>query len=332
MKTTFGIFCALLLLCTAPSRAASFDCGKASSPQERLICSNDELSVADDNLGSIFKAAIAVMDAGKKTNFVTQQRGWIKENAAACPVSGEKDRKASACLLERYRLRLSSLISMLREETLAKTPEVKNGPYSFKTPQFHLEFSGGQETLDISYVVMTAPENQTTEAWDKLNVVEERIFYAGCGGRGENYSKQELNLATDRFINLRRSDWSFCEGAAHGMGDDNVESFALQPAPHKLTVGDVFKANAAWQDTVATLCEKALKDDLFMRAPELVNALDISAVRTTSNSAENWSISPTGLVVHFPIYSVGPYVIGADDVEIGWDELKDFLALKLPVH
>ena len=332
MKTTFGIICVLLLLNAAPSRAASFDCGKASSPHERLICSNDELSSADNNLGAIYKAALAAVDAGKKTEFVAGQRGWLKENIAACPASGEKDSKAVPCLLDRYNRRLSSLISVLREEVFAKTPEVKSGPYTFKTPRFHLEFSNGQETLDISYVVMTAPKTQMAEAWNKLNFVDDSTFRAGCDGQGEGYAKQELDLATDRFINLRKEDWSYCEGMAHGQGDANVETIILQPAPHKLVAGDVFKATAAWQDTVAALCEKTLKSDLSSRDPDIVNDLEASAVPMVSSNANSWSISPAGLVVHFPAYSVGPYVIGVNDVAIGWDELKDFLVLKLPVQ
>lgn len=44
-----------LLSISATATAASFDCGKARRPIEKLICSNPELDAADTRMGEVFK-------------------------------------------------------------------------------------------------------------------------------------------------------------------------------------------------------------------------------------------------------------------------------------
>ena len=51
---TIGIFCVLFLISGA-TLAASFDCGKARRPLEKLICSSPELDAADTRMGEVFK-------------------------------------------------------------------------------------------------------------------------------------------------------------------------------------------------------------------------------------------------------------------------------------
>ena len=50
-------FFAIVTLCLGigHSYAASFDCGKAKRPLEKLICSNPQLDSADEQMGNIFK-------------------------------------------------------------------------------------------------------------------------------------------------------------------------------------------------------------------------------------------------------------------------------------
>lgn len=44
------------LLGTAPSRAASFDCAKAGTPNERAVCANPALSALDSEMGGLWFA------------------------------------------------------------------------------------------------------------------------------------------------------------------------------------------------------------------------------------------------------------------------------------
>jgi uncharacterized protein len=74
---------------------ASFNCSKVSTQVERLICSNADLSAADDQMVSLYKK-------GKKLNnkITVQQRRWLKERNACADVK---------CLSDSYLQRLEEL-------------------------------------------------------------------------------------------------------------------------------------------------------------------------------------------------------------------------------
>lgn len=82
--------------------AASFDCAKASTPIEKLICSNDYVSQLDEDLGQAYKEAL-VKYADKKDMIIRQQRNWIKWIRSQC---GDP-----SCLDTLYRARLGEIIS-----------------------------------------------------------------------------------------------------------------------------------------------------------------------------------------------------------------------------
>ena len=52
---------ALALLMGGVAHAASFDCAKAKSPQEKAICSSPRLSAADDQLATAYKAWLSAV-------------------------------------------------------------------------------------------------------------------------------------------------------------------------------------------------------------------------------------------------------------------------------
>ena len=85
-----------------PSETAwspSFDCAKASTGPERLICSSKELSEADVQLNQAYKAAI-----NKSTNvneLKNSQRTWRKTIRDAC--------SNSDCMLNAYQMRINEI-------------------------------------------------------------------------------------------------------------------------------------------------------------------------------------------------------------------------------
>lgn len=82
------------------AQAASFDCGKATTKVEKLICADAELSKLDEELNIAYKSALQDekhADAIKQT-----QKRWMKER------SGCTD---AACVKGAYGVRLSSLVA-----------------------------------------------------------------------------------------------------------------------------------------------------------------------------------------------------------------------------
>lgn len=76
----------LLVVTFTPSalHAASFDCIKASSRVDKMICANEELSSADEKLARVYRAAYRKAPDRKALN--AAQRSWVrKRNSAAGP-------------------------------------------------------------------------------------------------------------------------------------------------------------------------------------------------------------------------------------------------------
>lgn len=81
-----------------PAHAASFDCAKASSKVEKLICGDAELSKLDDDLNAGYKAALR--DEKRADSIKLAQKQWIKER------NGCED---ETCVRRAYESRIASL-------------------------------------------------------------------------------------------------------------------------------------------------------------------------------------------------------------------------------
>jgi uncharacterized protein YecT (DUF1311 family) len=79
--------------------APSFDCTKASTGSERLICSNKELSAADVKLAQIYKTVLNT--STDKESLRNTQNAWRKNERDAC--------SDVQCMLSAYQSRLAQL-------------------------------------------------------------------------------------------------------------------------------------------------------------------------------------------------------------------------------
>ena len=101
-------FIAFLLLSAAfPSFAASFDCAKAKSKAETLICSDSVLSPLDDRLAEAYSDALA--RSSDRDAIVRWQREWLKSYPfAAC--------KDARCLAPQFEQRIQLLAQVSSED------------------------------------------------------------------------------------------------------------------------------------------------------------------------------------------------------------------------
>jgi len=114
-----GLLCAVLTTFgthrTAPGATPSFDCGRASSPVERLVCSSDALAAQDAELGAVFREIREGQDEATRTASLQDQRRWLQARLASCniPAKGDiaADRQPAAiqCLGDQYAARIAAL-------------------------------------------------------------------------------------------------------------------------------------------------------------------------------------------------------------------------------
>lgn len=86
----------------APAKAASFDCAKATSPDEKTVCSNSELSSLDSEMAGLwygYKAMPLLM--GASGNRQDEAQAFLKSRM----VCGSD----AACLTSLYEDRISTL-------------------------------------------------------------------------------------------------------------------------------------------------------------------------------------------------------------------------------
>jgi uncharacterized protein len=87
---------AALLAAAAAALGASFDCGKASTSVERMICADPGLASLDERMAATYRSA-SKRDPGVKTS----QREWLANTRDKCGTT--------ACLSEAYTARLAAL-------------------------------------------------------------------------------------------------------------------------------------------------------------------------------------------------------------------------------
>ncbi|BDU22185.1 lysozyme inhibitor LprI family protein [Dyella sp. GSA-30] len=81
--------------------AASFDCNKAKSDIEKLVCKDTETSALDDKLQQAYKTAQAATDAAGKKTLMDEQRHWIAYTRDLCA--------DESCLQQAYTARIAVL-------------------------------------------------------------------------------------------------------------------------------------------------------------------------------------------------------------------------------
>lgn len=98
----FTALAATLFTPVALAGAPSFDCAKAVSDTEKLICANADLAAADSALTGTYRALLAA-HPDQAASLKESQRSFLKERAACLKTTG------TACLLVRYRERQGAL-------------------------------------------------------------------------------------------------------------------------------------------------------------------------------------------------------------------------------
>ncbi|NML15548.1 lysozyme inhibitor LprI family protein [Azohydromonas caseinilytica] len=119
MKRLFLMLVSVLLAGLPQAQAASFDCAKARTRVEKLICGDGTVSGLDDQLGRAFKQLAAEVDAAALRQ---DQLAWMAERNRCADAS---------CLARSYRARLQRLASWRQDDP---NPGQLSGLYGTRRP------------------------------------------------------------------------------------------------------------------------------------------------------------------------------------------------------
>jgi uncharacterized protein YecT (DUF1311 family) len=93
----------------------SFDCKKANTPAELLLCRDDELMHLDALMGQLYRMMRKREERGS-SSLLSSQRAWILERSNKCEINADdvssykKSRKAARCFSEATMARMDELL------------------------------------------------------------------------------------------------------------------------------------------------------------------------------------------------------------------------------
>lgn len=101
MSKTLSLVVVMALIVSISSHAASFDCEKAVSKIERLVCANAEVSDLDTELAKAYESAMSKLTADERNGLISEQRRWLQQSRNRC--------QQATCLKHAYWERLARL-------------------------------------------------------------------------------------------------------------------------------------------------------------------------------------------------------------------------------
>jgi uncharacterized protein len=160
-----AVVLAMMMLGGGSAEAASFNCKKAKSKVEKLICATPELSKADDELGALFKQALKALagptpDAkgeSSSTRLLREaQSFWLRLIRNRCA--------DAACMLAAYQKRNAELRATVK-------PSGKSGTYSFENNWVDvLEVTPGHLRFDMNLFFIQDGNSHSGAACGEVDV------------------------------------------------------------------------------------------------------------------------------------------------------------------
>lgn len=324
----------LSLLISNAALAASFDCTKAKSPQEKAICASPELNAADEKLAGAYKAALITAATEKKEAVRDGQRVWLRAVKESCSIPGlEPSVALPECLLGYYQTRIQelSLLSGTRHD------EFITRFIMLTWPDKPGEGSGSEEIPGYGTMKATWPQSTSNtaewQAWNKAieaatqtlasmgrDVSSTGGWLAKWAADGDFEVNASVGLVSEDLVTASVGIGGMGHGAGH-PSEDGFEFNWLRKQKRELRPEDIFRKESQWEKAIVARCSKELQET---SADGLYEDWEKALPKVVLNS-RNWQLTGGGLTIDFPEYSVAPRVAPVAPVKIPWKSLKPFL-------
>jgi uncharacterized protein len=329
------IWLVLLLLACGVAQAASFDCSRAKTPQEKAICGSPELSAADEQMAAAYKVALVAAPAEMISEMREGQRVWIRQLAADCkPDESQMSTPLNACLRDSYDARTKELQDMilrkggitfvLRSIKLSTRKGPDSNSSDSRTEEMKASWpqtKAGTPEWRAWNTAIEAAAQSVTEQGDKGSVQKWHQDWAEGWGHSDLTARVEIveqQLVTAKVV----FSW---DSGAHPNGR-SIEFNWLLKEKRELRPEDVFRAGSGWDRMIESHCNMALRKQLGEdyadnspsgNIPKVLHAIVLNP--------ENWHLDKRGVTIIFQPYSVSCYACAASPVTIPWFLFKPIL-------
>jgi uncharacterized protein len=341
MRKTLLALSLPLLLC-ALAQAASFDCSKAATAQEKAICATPDLSAADDQMAAAYHAWLAAASPDGAAGIRENQIVWLRTRDASCP-AGDANNPIASCLGNIYKARIAELMQMVQHfagmtfVSRAITLTARDAQGS--VPPGASEVTPGFGTLQASW----PQASSTTPQWAAWNsaIVPAIILAANANESSSAHDwKGLVQPGVDRNLTVTvervNTQWvsvsvlDYYDGhGAHPM-ENSSEFYWLLDKQRALKAEDVFLPNSGWdawmEQRLDSYLHKALDAQSNGNYQSWFTAGDApKELQGLVTNPGDWKLEPAGFSIFFQPYQVACYACTPDPMTIPWSDLKPYL-------
>lgn len=292
----------LYIIWSMLSHAASFDCAKAQTPSEKLICSDPTLSKLDEQLAVTYKTMRAQLTKEAQNNIKRTQREWLRSWPLVC----SKDKKRIlSCAQKEYQERISILT--LKKDFFGSFSQYTMSSRNAKTapdPESYMSYGSDEIIYPLFNNTAQDPAITALNTWIKppKGLDKHPISYN---------NEREINITHVGVQIIKKTDSIFmmAHGAAHPNMSGGYDYFYFSKG-RPLAPKDLF--TGTWEKTIAAYAFKELQEEL--QDSILIDSVD--ELQKMVASLHYWNLSPKGVTLEFDQYEVAPYVYGPLSIPI----------------
>jgi len=303
----------------------SFDCAKARTAGEKLICFDEDLSKFDREMAAAYTRLSKTETPESFATVQAAQRAWLAFTTKFCDANGESP--DNSCLNESYQDRSGRLnaIEVVEAGTLRLEPRMRF--FSRVKPRVQESDSypwmtGGPKAAAFNTYIARKLE------LDKRRMDDKKLFPSG------NDLPENMLLALRRTYSVSRFDsriasllvwtYDFTGGAHEALNEFSLNWDVERGKP--IGFDDIFAKGKKWEQFVIDYCVDNLEDQFNEESGP-----DRSAVARVVGNIGNWLFDRNKAIVHFTVYTVASFSGGEFDVEIPYEELKPYMRPDAPV-
>ena len=315
-----------VVLAVGSARAASFDCGKAASEREHLICADDKLSAQDTELGREYAAKRALLSPAGALLLQQSERAWFGYTQTVCGVRPHAAPNARGttptdCLKDAYSRRLAALAFVGRLGPFVFTRVDVYGARPVPQGSDSSGWASGFYATHTAYPQIDAPSGAAARDWNYVaenhGKAEERV---DTGGNDDD-NDYELGIVTERLVSTRW-DYSFYpHGAAHGGWTERVWNAVLERPIRDLQPADLFGDDQDWSHHLGDIALKAIEENGWQPG----DTGEEDEIREEATDPEKWFLRRDGLEVSFSSYSGGCYICTPRNGLVAWSKLRPIM-------
>jgi len=315
------------LAAVAASLALALDCQRSSTASEKAICADPAALAADSDLGKVFAALRASLDAKAKSQLGAAEIAWLALRDSNC--AEEKGPSLGACLARETHARIAFLTG---------APDAGPGAPDRLAPVFRMQ-KGGKGRTDVDVQLLKFVDAATPAARAFNAAVDHLTNDLENPGKDDPLDDQwsymwslRLAYASSKLVSAHADGDSFMGGAHPNSYSVNINVDVARG--REATFADLLDKPAA--DKIFALCLKQVRDEKTAREGSVDD--DSGAAKTLADSVAEatgdlkaWSFGADAATISYDPYAVGAYAEGAFSCNAPYTTLRPLARADFPL-